>query len=70
MSKEQSRPPAAPRDKGVDRHDSPVVPGSDREQEPEHEGSTEKQVGDRSGPGAGYDQEPEQTEDQGGVAGS
>jgi hypothetical protein len=37
------------------------------EEEPEHEGGTEEQVGDRTGPGAGYDKEPEQTDDPGGV---
>jgi hypothetical protein len=31
------------------------------------EGATEKQVGDRTGPGAGYDKEPEQEDDKGGV---
>jgi hypothetical protein len=34
----------------------------------EHEGGTEEQVGDRTGPGAGYDDEPEQVPDKGGVA--
>lgn len=32
-----------------------------------HEGATEAQVGDRTGPGAGYDDEPEQVKDKGGV---
>jgi len=36
--------------------------------EDEHEGATEHEVGDRTGPGAGYDQEPEQEKDPGGVA--
>lgn len=36
----------------------------------EHEGGTEEQVGDRTGPGAGYDDEPEQERDPGGVADS
>ena len=31
-------------------------------------GATDDQVGDRSGPGAGYDQEPERQKDKGGVA--
>jgi hypothetical protein len=31
-------------------------------------GATEEQIGDRTGPAAGYDQEPEQDEDEGGVA--
>jgi hypothetical protein len=38
------------------------------EDEQQHEGGTEKQVGDRTGPGAGYDQEPKQEPDEGGVA--
>jgi hypothetical protein len=33
-----------------------------------HEGATEDQTGDRTGPGAGYDTEPEQVKDKGGVA--
>jgi hypothetical protein len=33
----------------------------------EHEGATDEQVGDRTGPGVGYDQEPEQERDKGGV---
>jgi hypothetical protein len=32
-----------------------------------HEGATEEQVGDLGGPGAGYDQEPEEVTDKGGV---
>ena len=32
------------------------------------EGATDKEVGDRTGPGAGYDIEPEQEKDRGGVA--
>jgi hypothetical protein len=32
-----------------------------------NEGGTEGQVGDRSGPGAGYDDEPVQVKDKGGV---
>jgi len=34
----------------------------------EHEGATEKQVGDRGGPGVGFDQEPEREKDEGGVS--
>lgn len=36
-------------------------------QQDEHEGATEEEVGDLTGPGAGYDQEPEQEKDRGGV---
>jgi hypothetical protein len=32
------------------------------------EGATDNKVGDRTGPGAGYDMEPEQEKDRGGVA--
>jgi hypothetical protein len=34
----------------------------------EHEGATEDEIGDRTGPGAGYDDEPAQEDDEGGVA--
>jgi hypothetical protein len=52
--------PAGPR-----RPSRPVPPaGADHE----HEGATEDEVGDRTGPGAGYDDEPAQEEDEGGVA--
>jgi hypothetical protein len=34
----------------------------------EHEGGTDAEVGDRTGPGAGYDQEPDKAKDKGGVA--
>jgi hypothetical protein len=33
----------------------------------EHQGGTEDDVGDTTGPGAGYDEEPEQDPDSGGV---
>jgi hypothetical protein len=45
--------------------DSPAIP--ELEDDSDHEGGTEEQVGDRTGPGAGYDKEPEQTDDPGGV---
>jgi hypothetical protein len=32
------------------------------------EGATDDQVGDRGGPGAGYDQEPRKVKDKGGVS--
>jgi hypothetical protein len=35
---------------------------------PEHEGAAETEVGDLTGPGAGYDDEPEQETDSGGVS--
>ena len=40
---------------------------STTERHDEHEGATEDEVGDRTGPGAGYDQEPDQERDTGGV---
>lgn len=33
----------------------------------EHEGATEAETGDRTGPGAGFDLEPEQVKNKGGV---
>jgi hypothetical protein len=33
-----------------------------------HEGAKDEQVGDRGGPGAGYDQEPKKVKDKGGVS--
>jgi len=33
-----------------------------------HPGATDSKVGDRQGPGAGFDQEPRQEKDKGGVA--
>ena len=38
------------------------------DQDDEHEGATEQQVSDRSGPGVGFDQEPEREKDEGGVS--
>lgn len=35
---------------------------------PDHEGAIEEETGDRTGPGAGYDNEPEQDKDTGGIA--
>jgi hypothetical protein len=34
----------------------------------DHEGGTERQIGDTAGPGAGYDEEPAQVKDKGGVS--
>ena len=42
---------------------APETPAQDN-----REGATDKEVGDRTGPGAGYDLEPEQEKDRGGVA--
>ena len=38
------------------------------DQADEREGATEREVGDLTGPGAGYDNEPEQEKDRGGVS--
>jgi hypothetical protein len=46
---------------------TPPVPPADEHAE-EHEGATEEDIGDLGGPGAGYDNEPEQEKDPGGVA--
>lgn len=42
--------------------DAPTAPPA------EHEGADESEVGDRTGPGAGYDDEPKQEKDRGGVS--
>lgn len=42
---------------------APETPAQDS-----REGATDNEVGDRTGPGAGYDLEPEQEKDRGGVA--
>lgn len=49
------------------RKKPPVGNGSERTKTDEHEGATDEQVGDTTGPGVGYDQEPEQERDKGGV---
>lgn len=46
-----------------DRPDAEDVPEDDK-----HTGAKEDQVGNRTGPGAGYDTEPEPVEDTGGVS--
>lgn len=51
----------------------PVGPGGTRRKDvppsaDEHEGATEDDIGDRTGPAAGYDEEPEQVKDRGGVS--
>ena len=61
----EQRPPAnrAPL-ADVQRDDRPdTEPGAD-----EHEGATEREINDRTGPGVGYDQEPEKEQDRGGVS--
>jgi hypothetical protein len=54
--------------------DNPTPPHLRPEDDPSnanpeaHEGATDEQVSDRSGPGAGYDQEPEKVKNQSGTA--
>ena len=44
-----------------------ITYGGPRPQPEDHEGATEGQVGDRLGPAVGYDTEPSQVKDEGGV---
>ena len=46
----------------------PPVPARAPGQTLDHEGATEAQTGDRTGPGAGYDTQPQQVRKKGGVA--
>jgi hypothetical protein len=59
-------PPGRPAQSGPQRP-SPA-PASPSEDSDEHEGGTEEQVGDLTGPGAGYDDEPEKVDNDSGVA--
>jgi len=67
------RPPAAPDSIGAGRRTKSGryrIPEIPRKKPPapeikhhdEHEGATEKEVGDRTGPGAGYDEEPKKAD--------
>jgi hypothetical protein len=56
--------PAPPRPSPV----APVPADESADESAEHEGGTEDQVGDLTGPGAGYDDEPEKVKNDGGVA--
>ena len=49
------------------RKKAPAENPAERTTTDEHEGATDEQVGDTTGPGVGYDQEPEQQRDKGGV---
>lgn len=44
------------------------LPDPERPPTDDYEGATDEQVGDRTGPGVGYDQEPVQERDRGGVS--
>jgi hypothetical protein len=61
--------PKTYRDNPVTTHSHRGGTKSDQDDEARmsNEGGTEGQVGDRSGPGAGYDGEPVQVKDKGGV---
>jgi hypothetical protein len=52
----------------ADSHPQPTPAPDLTEVDVEHEGGTEDEIGELTGPGAGYDDEPEQVDDQGGVA--
>jgi hypothetical protein len=54
-----------PRRKPSQRDKADIPPA---EPKSEHEGGTDEQVGDRTGPAVGYDTDPEQVKDKGGVA--
>jgi hypothetical protein len=61
--------------KEVDRNipEKPREPGEaipEKGEQPEHEGATEEEVGDRKGPGPGFDEEPAKVDDAGGVVSS
>ena len=60
------RPPNADPARPARKKTPPENP-AERTKTDEHEGATDDQVGDTTGPGAGYDQEPEQERDKGGV---
>jgi hypothetical protein len=67
QSKRPQRDPAvSDQADGATGEAAPVDPRAPDQDE--HEGATDEKVGDRTGPGAGYDQEPEQEKDKGGVA--
>ena len=72
----ESTPPGPPKggnttsdqaDGATGKTDPNTDPRAERGGANEHEGATEDEVGDRTGPGAGYDQEPKQERDRGGV---
>ena len=65
--------PSQPESNRPARYPRAVEPGETRRKDippgaNEHEGATEDEIGDRTGPGAGYDKEPEQVKDPGGVS--
>ncbi len=64
------RPEPQPDQPARTQKDPPLEPKKPAVEEPpadEHEGATEDKTGDLTGPGSGYDQEPEKVKDKGGV---
>jgi hypothetical protein len=63
-SRKQQDPPRERNKPGIEE---PPDEQSAATQPDEHEGATEEETGDLTGPGPGYDQEPEKVKDKGGV---
>jgi hypothetical protein len=61
-------PRSTPLDAAEPSTEAPKVPPVDGQKIDDHTGATDAQVGDRTGPGAGFDQEPKQDQDKSGVA--
>lgn len=64
-------PPTLPKPKTPPATPAAKVPETapvDVQTTDDHTGATDAAVGDRTGPGAGFDQEPQQDKDKGGVA--
>lgn len=59
--------PEADRDRVLAEARRRAVPADEAGAGVDHVGSVEKQVGDTTGPGAGYNDEPAQVKDEGGV---
>ena len=66
--KTHSDSPVSTRRGPVDVLDPDAPSDQDDQARMSNEGGTEGQVGDTSGPGAGYDGEPAQVQDRGGVS--
>ena len=64
-SQERPQNESSARDRVIDP--AGELDGDTSEPNSEPIGATEDEVGDRTGPGAGYDQEPRQEKDKGGV---
>lgn len=64
-----NEPKKAPMQEPPTGPNEPKSPAGDPDEDA-HEGATEKEIGDRTGPGAGFDEEPQKVKDKGGVASS